>query len=56
MTTESCMTRVHEMIEDLKETNQLLAEGAGVDSAGDPTGLLPVIFFTGDFLPLTFCR
>jgi len=25
-----------------------------VDSAGDPTGLLPVIFFTGDFLPVIF--
>ena len=24
MTTESCMERVHEMIEDLKEANQLL--------------------------------
>ena len=25
-----------------------------MDSAGDPTGLLPVIFFTGDFLPVIF--
>ena len=26
MTTESCMTRVHEMVEDLKDANQLFIE------------------------------
>jgi len=32
------------------QISKVNAAGAGVDSAGDPTGLLPVIF-----LPVTFC-
>ena len=36
------------------QISKVNAAGAGVDSAGDPTGLLPVIFFTGDFLPVIF--
>ena len=36
------------------QISKVNAAGSGVDSAGDPTGLLPVIFFTGDFLQVIF--
>ena len=36
------------------QISKVNAAGAGGDSAGDPTGLLPMIFFTGDFLPVNF--